>query len=73
MPDPLAPLDLTIEAPGRIAIDGKEIRNFDEQIFKSRLNTVAAEKPDVFAVSLINSFANHEQSAFCLHYVLCTR
>ena len=61
MPDPLAPLELTIEAPGRITIDGKEVRGFDEQQFESRLRAIAAEKPDAFTVSLINSFANDEQ------------
>ena len=61
MPDPLAPLELTIEAPGRIAIDGKEIRKFDEQLFEKRLRTIASEKPDAITVSLINSFVNDEQ------------
>ena len=61
MPDSLAPLELTVEAPGRIAIDGTEIRKFDEELFVERLKTVAAEKPHAFTVSLINSFANGEQ------------
>lgn len=61
MPDPLAPLELTVEAPGRIAVDGKEVREFDEQLFEERLESLTAEDPDAFTVSLINSFANNEQ------------
>ena len=61
MPDPLAPLELTVEAPGRIAVDGKEVREFNEQLFEERLESLAAEKPDAFTVSLINSFANNKQ------------
>ena len=61
MPDPLAPLELTIEAPGRIAVDGKEVREFNAQVFEERLETLTTEKPDAFTVSLINSFANDKQ------------
>lgn len=61
MPDPLAPLELTIEAPGRVAVDGKEVRKFNEQVFEERLESLVAEKPDAFTVSLINSFANDTQ------------
>ena len=61
MPDPLAPLELTVEAPGRIGVDGTEIRKFDEQIFEERLEALASEKPEAFAVSLINAFVSNEQ------------
>ena len=61
MPDPLAPLELTIEAPGRIAVNGKEVREFNEKLFEKRLESLAAEEPDAFTVSLINSFANETQ------------
>ena len=64
-PEPLAPLELTVEAPGRLSTEGKEIRVFDEKLFKERLQAVAESKPDAVTISLINSFANpiHEHEA----------
>lgn len=64
-PEPLAPLELTVEAPGRLATDGAEIRTFDEEVLEKRLESVVAQKPDSVTISLINSFANpdHEQKA----------
>ena len=63
-PEPLAPLELTVEAPGRLATDGTEIRPFDEVIFAERFLPVAKAKPDAVTISLINSFANpvHEEA-----------
>ena len=60
-PEPLAPLEMTVEAPGRISIDGKEIYKFDSDVFEERLRRVAAYKPDTITVSLLNSFANPAQ------------
>lgn len=67
-PDPLAPLEFTIEAPGRLANDGTEVRTFDEAIFEDRFRPIAKEKPDAVTISLINSFANpvHEEAAKCV-------
>lgn len=67
-PDPLAPLELTVEAPGRLATDGTEVRTFDEAIFEERFRPIAKEKPDAVTISLINSFANpvHEEAAKCV-------
>ena len=64
-PEPLAPLELTVEAPGRLATDGGEVRRFDEEAFVERLKPVMERRPDAFAVSLLNSFANpvHERKA----------
>ena len=64
-PEPLAPLELTIEAPGRLAPNGTEVRPFDEQVFTETLKGIIDEKPDSVTISLINSFANpiHEQAA----------
>ncbi|KAL8940203.1 MAG: hypothetical protein Q9211_002390 [Gyalolechia sp. 1 TL-2023] len=64
-PEPLAPLELTIEAPGRLASDGSEIRVFDRNLFKERLQTTLKQKPDAVTISLMNSFANpaHEDAA----------
>lgn len=64
-PEPLAPLELTVEAPGRLATDGSEVRVFDEALFRERLRPIAKQKPDSVTISLINSFANpdHERKA----------
>ena len=52
---------MTIEAPGRIATDGQEIRKFDEAVFTKRLESLVWQKPDAITVSLLNSFANAAQ------------
>lgn len=60
-PEPLAPLELTVEAPGRIATDGTEVTPFDEGVFIERLRKIAMASPDAVTISLINSFANPSQ------------
>lgn len=64
-PEPLAPLELTVEAPGRLASDGTEVREFDDTLFKMRLRPIVEQKPDSVTISLMNSFASpaHEQKA----------
>ncbi|KAJ7595975.1 Hydantoinase/oxoprolinase-domain-containing protein [Mycena floridula] len=61
-PEPLAPLELTIEVPGRISTTGEIIREFDEAPFRSRLSVLKrlpeSERPESITISLINSFAN---------------
>jgi len=59
---------MTIEAPGRIATDGEEIRPFDEEIFTKRLESLVKQKPDAITVSLLNSFANSSQY---VHFSKC--
>ncbi|KAJ7903671.1 5-oxoprolinase [Mycena olivaceomarginata] len=67
-PEPLAPLEATIEAPGRMATDGTEVRPFDADVFAQRLQTLVVQKPEAITVSLMNSFANpsHEQAVLCV-------
>ncbi|KAJ7695422.1 Hydantoinase/oxoprolinase-domain-containing protein [Mycena rosella] len=62
---PLASLELTVEAAGRIAIDGSEVRPFDEEGFRQRIQALKIKCPEAITVSLINSFANssHEHAA----------
>lgn len=64
-PEPLAPLELTVEAPGRLATDGTEVRTFDEKLFETRLGPIVDQEPDSVTISLMNSFANpaHERKA----------
>ncbi|KAJ7650399.1 5-oxoprolinase [Roridomyces roridus] len=64
-PEPLAPLEMTIEAPGRIATDGGEVRPFNAELFTQRLRqSLVPQKPESICVCLANSFANpaHEQA-----------
>jgi 5-oxoprolinase (ATP-hydrolysing) len=63
-PTPLAPLELTIEVPGRIATNGAEVRPFDGALLRDRLARLKADPPESITVSLINSFANatHEHA-----------
>ncbi|KAI0035796.1 Hydantoinase/oxoprolinase-domain-containing protein [Vararia minispora EC-137] len=63
-PTPLAPLELTIEVPGRIATDGTEVRPLDGVLLRERLAPLKASLPESITVSLINSFANpaHERA-----------
>lgn len=59
----------TVEARGRIAIDGSEIRPFEDvDSFKKKLQPLKAHNPEAITVSLINSFANssHEVCYFYL-------
>ncbi|KAJ7243203.1 Hydantoinase/oxoprolinase-domain-containing protein, partial [Mycena haematopus] len=63
---PLASLELTVEAPGRIAIDGSEVRPFDGEIFTQRVQALKNKGLEAITVSFINSFANnlHELAAY---------
>lgn len=64
-PDPIASLELTIEAAGRITIDGTEVRPFDEEGFRESIQSLKNKSPEAITVSFINSFANnlHEHAA----------
>ncbi|KAL8711414.1 MAG: hypothetical protein Q9225_007115 [Loekoesia sp. 1 TL-2023] len=64
-PKPLSPLELTVEAPGRLASDGSEVRAFNRNVFGERLKAIVKQKPDAVTICLINSFSNpaHEEAA----------
>jgi N-methylhydantoinase A/oxoprolinase/acetone carboxylase beta subunit len=49
----------TVEASGRIGIDGSEVRPFDEEGFRQRIQTLKNKGPEAITVSFINSFANN--------------
>lgn len=57
-PEPLAPLEMTVEAPGRLATDGSEVRAFDETAFEEQLQKLVGKEFDAVTICLINSFAN---------------
>ncbi|KAJ3343233.1 hypothetical protein HDU93_009217 [Gonapodya sp. JEL0774] len=72
-PEPFAPLELTIQSPGRIATDGTEVAPFDRAVFLERLKPLIAQKPDAITVSLLNSFANgaHERAVLSVLQEVC--
>ncbi|KXN87731.1 5-oxoprolinase [Leucoagaricus sp. SymC.cos] len=59
-PEPLAPLELTIEVPGRVSSSGEIIRPFNADLLLTRLSKLKTSnlKPESITISLINSFAN---------------
>ncbi len=61
--DPLAPLELTVEADERVAADGSVVDPLDEDKMRSTLAFLAGRDIEALTVSLINSFAHpaHEQ------------
>ena len=61
--DPMAPLELTVEADERIGADGAIVRPLDEKTLRERLEFLKGRGIEALTVCLINSFANgtHEQ------------
>jgi len=61
--EPLAPLELTVEANERIGADGSEVEPLDEDKLRDALAGLSAQGVEALTVSLINAFANdaHEQ------------
>ena len=62
-PEPMAPLEATIEAPERIGADGAVVRPLDEATLRMNLKRLADEKVEAVTVCLINSYMNdvHER------------
>jgi 5-oxoprolinase (ATP-hydrolysing) len=62
-PEPLVPLERTVEVRERIKIDGEVFYELDEEEFRKSLQDLKRQQPQAIAVSLINSFANnvHEE------------
>ena len=62
-PEPMAPLEATIEAPERIGADGAIVRPLDEAALRLNLRRLANEKVEAVTVCLINSYMNdaHER------------
>ncbi len=61
--EPMAPLELTIEADERIGARGDIVRALDETTLRPRLRALAAGRIEALTVCLINSFTNdvHER------------
>lgn len=62
-PEPMAPLECTIEAPERIGADGSEVRPLDEDALRRNLQILKGEGIEAITVSLVNSYVNdaHER------------
>ncbi len=62
-PEPMAPLEATIEAPERMGADGSVVRALDEAQLRVNLRRLAEEKVEAITVCLINSYMNaaHER------------
>lgn len=56
--EPMAPLELTVEANERIAADGAVVRELDESALVEQLEFLRARGIEALTVCLINSFAN---------------
>ncbi len=62
-PEPMAPLEATIEAPERMGADGVVVRALDEAALRVNIRRLAEEKVEAVTVCLINSYMNdvHER------------
>jgi len=62
-PEPMAPLEATVEAPERMGADGKIVRKLDEAKLRANLKRLGEEKVEAITVCLINSYMNdaHER------------
>ncbi len=62
-PEPMAPLEATIEAPERVGADGKVVRPLDEAKLRLNLKRLGEEKVEAITICLINSYMNdvHER------------
>jgi len=61
--EPLAPLELTIEADERIGAKGEIVQPLDEETLKQSLTALAQQGIEALTVSLMNAYANgtHEE------------
>ncbi len=62
-PEPLAPLELTVEAKGRLSARGEEVRPLDEGHLREQLAYLRDRGIEALTVCLINAYAGgvHEQ------------
>jgi N-methylhydantoinase A len=62
-PEPMAPLEATIEVPERMGADGVIVRPLDEAKLRANLKRLATEKVEAITICLINSYMNdvHER------------
>ncbi|QMW21683.1 hydantoinase/oxoprolinase family protein [Sandaracinobacteroides saxicola] len=63
-PEPLAPLEATVEAPERIGADGSIVRALDEAKLRANLEILRGQGVEAITVCLMNSYVNdaHERA-----------
>ncbi|KAF2729599.1 hypothetical protein EJ04DRAFT_580505 [Polyplosphaeria fusca] len=57
-PQPIVPLERTVEANARTTIGGDVFRELDEKEFRDSLADLKRQEPEAISVSLLNSFSN---------------
>ncbi|GMN04271.1 hydantoinase/oxoprolinase family protein [Erythrobacter sp. MTPC3] len=62
-PQPLAHLEDTLEVPGRMGADGKEVRPLDEDAVRGVLRQLKDQNIEALTVSLINAYVNGAHEA----------
>lgn len=58
-PEPIVPLERTVDAPERTSITGEILRPVDVEAFRESLGDLKRQRPEAIAVSLLNSFSNN--------------
>ncbi|KAF2110972.1 Hydantoinase/oxoprolinase-domain-containing protein [Lophiotrema nucula] len=57
-PQPIVPLERTVEAAERVTIGGDVFRELDEKVFRESLADLKRQGVEAISVSLLNSFSN---------------
>jgi 5-oxoprolinase (ATP-hydrolysing) len=58
-PQPIVPLERTVEAIERVTIGGEVFKELNEKSFRESLQDLKRQKPEAISVSLLNSFSNN--------------
>jgi len=63
-PEPMAPLECTVEAPERMGADGSTVRALDEAKLRENLQVLKTENIEAITICLMNSYVSgaHEQA-----------
>ncbi|KAI1874585.1 hypothetical protein JX265_004793 [Neoarthrinium moseri] len=59
-PEPVVPLERTVQCTGRISPNGEVIIPFDEAALRKDLADLKRQKPEAITISLLNSYVNDE-------------
>lgn len=58
-PDPIVPLESTVQCTGTIGYDGQIVHPVDEYSFRKDLTRLKDQKPEAITISLINAYKNN--------------
>ncbi|KAF2010581.1 hypothetical protein BU24DRAFT_444476 [Aaosphaeria arxii CBS 175.79] len=58
-PEPIVPLERTVEAVERVTIGGDVFKKLDEKALRESLVDLKRQEPEAISVSLLNSFSNN--------------